>query len=79
MGRAIIMCRDNLPDGSPAPKFLCTAVADWDGEIRQVLLTEEWWCGKQTDTIEKTADAAFYGIFDKHPFKITKIERVPDA
>jgi len=71
---------NKLPDGSPSPKYRCTAVGYACGEEKTVVLQEWWYDGRLVESIEDSAEDYFYGEgesgFDKSPFNITSIEKV---
>ena len=67
-----------LPTGGPSPQYECTAVGDYCGTEKTVVLTE-WWCeGKQVEDIIVSAENYFYEEcgFDKAPFTILSITKI---
>ena len=75
------MSLNKLPDGSPSPKYKCTAIGDYCGTVKSVVLTE-WWCdGERVESIEESAEEYFYGDagFDKATFKLVSVVQEPDA
>ena len=75
------MSLNKLPDGSPSPKYKCTARGYYCGTVKSVVLTEWWYDGKKVESIEETAKKYFYdgAGFDKAPFKLVSVVQEHDA
>ena len=67
-----------LPTGEPSPQYECTAVGDYCGTEKAVVLTEWWFNHKKVEDIEESAMNYFYeeSGFDKAPFTILSITKI---
>lgn len=70
------MSLNKLPNGKDSPRYLVTAIKDYDGEEATLELQEWWYAGKKVEDIEVSAKNRFYDYFDKHSFEITNIEMI---
>ncbi len=69
------MTLNKLPDGTDAPKYEVTAVS-FSGEEKTITLTEWWYEGRKVESIEDSAQSAFYDAFDKESFMVVSIVRI---
>lgn len=69
------MSLNKLPDGTDSPRFRVTAVS-FSGEEKTLELQEWWFEGRRVETIEKSAEDAFYMAFDKESSHITEIVEI---